>query len=511
MSDTSFTPYLEMSLHDLPELSFKSGLNDISNSVDAIGNLVELCIPENKMQLSDKMEAIVNKTAITMEAMRNTQEYYPYFKSLDKLSSKLGENVLAIFNVLKDEVQPQVESLKEAVLKLRQEKLEADNKTVILTNNPKINTDFTTLDWDLYINRVGGPQHIVDEFKRITGGYGANFDFSDIRGALRHLIVDEIKLDPKALADCQNRLHTVSNVVPAQEIDHLFEMILDPYTFSAALHSYTDKCLHTNLFADCINTIVPVLDHQHDLVARFKNIALNLPEEYIDKIHVNMDKLLDLQMVCAYEFMILRKHFGSAILIDKKTINKDLYPDFQSRKGDLDKLGKYLAVYMNASEVADTGVTIDQIEEVDDTLDENWTEMVASFTKNSNSILRQYNLLSLRDTLHTYLKSIPVDKLPEGMNNEQFYLLKKHLINAYCNALDANADNNLENVLYSFVIDTYYDGTMVGTAHRLFGTEMVNQIRNNNTLDDASYGLIDAKVAAAICATFIVNELCDVK
>ena len=341
--NTSFLAQLESSLHDLPDVFFKADLNGISNNVNTIGDLIEFKIPNKSMDSDERANLILSKASMYIEAMHHSPEYYGYFQSLDKLANKLGETILSTFNVLKNEVTPEVDKLKSEVEQLVATKLHEDGKAIVLENTGKINTKYNILERDKLINRVGGAQMIVDKFKNLSQGYGINFNMSDLNNVVRRLeLEEEIVLDPEAEKDTEERIEEVSNVVPDEEIKELFKLVKSKYEYTKKVHEFLATTINTNVVSKAIEFITPILDHQYDVVRRFKNVALNLPEEYINKIHANVDKVLELYDTAAYTYLVLRKHFGGSLIIDHNTLNNDQMEEFKSKGGKLEDVTKYL-------------------------------------------------------------------------------------------------------------------------------------------------------------------------
>ena len=509
--NTSFNAQLESSLLDLPDVFFKDNLDGISNNVNTIGDMVELKLPEKGMDFEERAGLILGKASMYIEAMHNSPEYYGYFKSLDTIAHRLGQSVLATFNVLKNEITPEVDKLKAEVEKLVATRLQQDGKNIVLENTGKISTNYNILEWENLISRVGGAQMIVDKFKTLSDGYSINFNMSDLNNVVRKLELDEeIVLDPEAEKDTEERIEEVSNVVPDEEIKELFKLVRDKYAYAKAAHNLISATLNTNVSSKALELITPILDHQYDVVRRMKNVALNLPEEYINKIHANIDKVLAMFDTAAYAYLVLRKHYGASLVIDTNTINGDQMDEFKSKGGKLEDVTKYLMVYYPTGNIPDTGIDISTMMKAKQDTDNKYGAMMSSMISNRNAILRQYNNAALRDTLNKYLMEMPVNKLPDNTNNEQFMQMKKGLVLKACNSLDASEDENMDNVLYAFVINTHYEGTAVMEAHNLFGAEMVKQIEANKDINNDTYSMIDAKVAASMCANFIANELLEV-
>ena len=113
---------------------------------------------------------------------------------------------------------------------------------------------------------------------------------------------------------------------------------------------------------------------------------------------------------------------------------------------------------------------------------------------------------ALPDLVHDFFKCGE-----EIRGAEEF--LKMHAIDVKkaVQRIDTTSDDNLENVLYHFVINLWHKGTPVESAHRLFGEEVIKQLNVNGDIADKDADLIDVSVAAAIAADFLVNNLLIIK
>lgn len=510
-----FLPMLEDTLDTLPDVLFNPGVTDIATAVNAIGDAMEVRLPMSNMDEKARASEIVRQVIETYDSLKSCPEHVGCFLPLTQLSNNLGTNMINIFNILKSSVRPEVESLKESILGKTTALLEAENLGVLVTPNAEPSTDFFIVNWDQYVNRFGGVQSIIDAFKDLTQ-YGSNLSITDIGIALdsAKFRIEALQINPETEDDILRRVkERTADEFQRERVDQIYRLITDPYLFNGFVVETLSRSVSSNVYPPIINACIAAIEDIYPVVNIFKSTPLDVTEDLLGRIQSNIEVLLNVFHLIAYLLLVMRKHYTEALIIDVKMINGDVLPNFESEGGSLKDVSIFLQVYYTSKQIGVpfSGIKGREVLETKQDAAALYDQLTNAHLMQASTIKNGVIIRAAREIMADHIQSADPSRLPENTSVEDFFRIKKPLIQIMLNRFDSGEDKHLENILYDFVLSLWYDGTMVQTAHELFGSEIVRQLEASSDIDNETLALVDARVAATICANFIMKEICVVK
>ena len=499
---------------EIPNLCFRNDLAEFSQAVDCLGDRMELSLPGNLPEAAE-LSTVVTQILDKYNALRDCPEHTRYFTAIYTVANNLGERIANVFQILKSSVQPEVEDLKEQIVNKSEEIMRENGTNVSLLHEPELIKEFTQFDSDAVFNSFGGVQFILDEYKALTGT-DADMSISTITYGLsivRPNIVT-VQMTDEARVDCLERLKKMyynegTGEAIEEDITRTFNMVTDNYA-GAELISFLHSTTVRNDFAHDLWTAIGYTKSILPILEVVRKTPFNLPEEHINQIHANIDTLMKVFALMQMAIVVLAHMFENAVLIDERTVCEQNYQKYLEEGGTKEDLAKFLFVFYTSKNfpLPNTGVSAEEIKASKATVETEFSALNTSIELNANFLRRSTIVAAAKDVLTSYIASVSEDRLPEGMSPETFAQEKKYLIQRCLNSIDVDENNHLENCLFSFVIDLWHEGTIVQTAHKLFGQETMRQLNISNDLSEEQLTLVDARVATELAASFIVDNLC---
>ena len=514
--DKAFTSALGplLSEGELPDLCFRSDLAEFSQAVDCLGDRMELSIPGNLTAEAEESVAIT-QVLDKYNALRDCPEHARYFSTIHAVASNLGERISNVFQILKSSVQPEVEDLKEQILAKSEDIMRENGTNVSLLQELELVKEFNQFDPDAVFNSFGGVQFVMDEYKALTGTE-ATLNISALTYGLSVIrpTITTVQMTDEAKADCLERLLKMyanegTGAAIEDDVKKTFEMVTDNYA-GAELISFLHGVTVRNDFARDLQTAIGYTKSILPILEIVRKTPFNLPEEHVNQIHANIDTLMKVFSLMQLAIVILAYMFKDAVLIDEHTVCEQNYQKYLEQGGTKDDLAKFLFVFYTSKNIPlpNTGVSAEEIQAAKETANTEFSALNTSIELNANSLRRSTIVAAAKDILMAHIEGVSEDRLPEGMSVDTFVQDKKYLVQRCLNSIDVDENNHLENCLFSFVIDLWHEGTIVQTAHNLFGQETMKQLNISNDLSDEQLTLIDARVASELAASFIVDNLC---
>ena len=514
----SFRYLLGDSLKTLPRIYFNPDVAEIATAVNAIGDAIEIRTEFSTGQNDETENAIARQVFESYDKLKLNPEFSSCFHPLSKLANNIGESIVGIFNLLRTSVRPEVEALRESVDARMAQLMDQENLTATVTPNTEINTDYTIMDWDSIINSQGGVAVLTSAISEYLNGYTPTAGMNDLTVLLNSslLVIKDLAIDPDTAADIQSRVsQRLSPTTDVQVVRDIMELVTSPYAFDRLVASHLRAALTTTDYASLLIKLMSVIVDFYPVVEVFKSTPLNVSDELLDDIQNNIEVLKKFTTICAYLILVMRNHYSGALVIDAKMLNGDTVEEFTNAGGTFEDISKYLqAFYFSGKKnipIPFRGIAGADIIEKKETANAEYTQMAQTHLLQASSIRHAVMARALKSVLTDHIQSASSSRMPEQMSIDEFYHSKKHLVQRAMNRLDITEDQHLDNILYDFVLTLWYDGSMVKTAHELFGTEIIRQMEATSDLDSETLALVDARVAAAICANFLVKEILVVK
>lgn len=510
----AFLPMLRDHISELPNMRFRSDVVDITSSLNGIGDAISLKIPAMSGGETEKM--ILEQTIAAYDSLKSCPQHREYFNKLNSLASSLGESLVTVFQTLRSSVRPEVESLMEATSAKTSELLEKNENIVELNGQltaAQPTPNFINVNWDMELNKAGGENVIADAYRDMTS-YEPSKNFTDVQVGLDAMrpAVTQMNIDEETKEDMQQRLEDGATGEDQAGIEAIFKMATDPYAFSEFIHSQLNMStapafgatLRNNLSA--LNTIYPALK-------KVQSTPLNISEDMQNEWTANLSAIDKVMWLINYQLVCFRKYYNGALIIDETTVNGDMYGEFMNQGGSDQLIANYLAANfaMPNIPVPNSGVATEAVLQGKDNADQQVNEKRAAVNLSLVTLKASATNAALKEVLVQHLKATDPSRLPDNVGLEEFVEMKMPLVESTVNGMDSSNGSYLEHTLYNFVLQLWYDGTMVQTAHELFGAEMVKQLTLKQDLSEAELNVVDATVASTIVSKFLMNNLCTFK
>ena len=499
-----------------PRVTFKSSLVDLAQTVNTIGDLLELKLPMESQDIKEAntKQYIAQQVMHQYDELKTCPQHTAVFSTLNKIASSIGDNISSVFQVLQTSVQPEVESLRDQIDEKTKALIREDGTNVALLQDASLNTNFNTISFTNTLDEFGGAEEISRAFHDTTG-YEATNNINDLLAGINilQLRIDEVALGDEAIADIVSRVkEKVESRYSEEQIKELLSILTVSYDFQAFVAQHLSSVFHArlcNVLCDniaCVKTFEP-------LIETFRSTPFNLPDELLDQIHANIEVLNKVIVLMKYSILVFDKIFSNTLIINETTLHQENMNAFLEAGGTKDDIAKFIFVYYTTKHlmVPDTGIAKDEVQQYKDKVEEEFASLNTSYQINADSLRRATLVRAARDVLQEYLLNTEVTRLPEGVSPEQFAQDHKYLVDKCVNNLDVREDSHLENCLFTFIIELWHDHSVVRAAHELFGAETLRQLEVNPDLSDDQLQLIDARVAAALASKFVIENLCDLR
>lgn len=505
----SFAVLLNEHADELVNAKFKANITELNTALSFIMDAVSIRTDSADGDI-DKA-ALVEQITSTYAQLAADPANAQYFAIIDKIAAGIGTNVVNIFNVLSTQIAPEVEDLANSIKERAKAILLEKGQEAVA--NESLQPNFKVMEWDKTLNMIGGLESIHQKYES-QYGYAPSGLPADLGFALqmkKRPQITQMNIHPDTKADILERFYEkAGNPSQRKAMLHLYEAVTDTYAFNAVLDTtagrlYDSPDLPGAIAATCkaIDTLYPML-----LVAR--KIPLNITTETQETLSKNFDALESAFDLMGLGLEAARKNYRNAVVIDKQVLNGDNM-QFYKEKLSPELVTKYLRlIYKAGISVPITGISGSLIAEEAADVEAKYAEVEQEQTENAITIQQAALQEAGTEILTSYLAATPEDRLPEGCNLEQFVNANRGLINTYLTQLNASGDSNLQSLLFGFIIEVHYNGTMVKTAHQLMGQEMIRQLEINKDLQSGDMDMIDITVAAKLISKFIVDELVDI-
>lgn len=503
-------------LSDLPDLFFKSTVTEISTAVNALGDAIEIRLPQSNMTDKAMETEVANQVFAAYDKLKENPELGQYFSPLSKLANDLGVTIVNVFGILRTGVKPEVDALRESVLGRTTEILEQENYDVLVSPNATLSTDFFIVNWDELVNKQGGISVVTDAMREYLKGYSTMASINDLRILISSqiLTIRPFSINTDTAGDILDRVkNRLNDDVQKASVDTIFDLITDKYSFDKLVTNILGRAVASNEYGQILNSAIALLSDLYPVYEVFRTTPLDVTDEVLCDIQDNLTVLGKFFMSVAYLLLVMRQHFSTALVVSDRMLNNDNLQTFGTDGGTMEDVAKYMRVFYETKNipVPFNGIPGSEIIEMRERATEAYNQLTQTHLMQASTIRHSIMTRAIRDILSDYIRSADVSRLPAQMSIEDFYRVKQHLVQDASNRLDISEDHHLDNILYDFVLSLWYEGTMVKTAHSLFGTEIVRQMEATTELDNETLALVDARVAAAICANFIMTEICTVR
>ena len=498
---------------NLIPITFKSTVD-----ISSITKIIEDCVAFKANSSSTVDDAnpidtasIIEQIANAYDGIKKCPEHSACFEDISSIANKLGENINNVFNVLSSVINPEVENLIENI-KTKMNDILVANKNEIVINEKLDTSHLRRLVWATYLNVLGGIDSLVNSFNAIYG-HEPTYQPADLNYALTHtdLNIESMQIHPETRAAMLNLvLAKAGNAEQKQSIMFLFDTLTDPFRFNELVNSTIGSLLDDRTMSKGLQAICRAIETLYPVVSLFRNTTFDITDEMADVINRNIDRLESLFKIMGIAIAIARYNYKDALMIDVDLINVDNEDKFHEAGGTDEDIVKFMRTFYNNPErftLPTVGVSVDEIVGAKKNVNERYDLEEQSKLKNAAMIQHSALIQATNEVMEQYLVSIPNEKIPANEDRDTFLRYAVNKVKAASAFIMSDGDNNLSSVLFNIIIDLFYHDTILGTAHEMFGEELIKQVELNSDVDENVTSMIDVTVASRIISKFLVDHI----
>lgn len=498
---------------DLPDVIFKSSLVDVAQAVNTLGDLVELkVLPDHPEAEHDR---IVHQVLKQYDALKSCPQHHAIFAMLNKVASSLGENIASVFQILQTSVHPEVEALHERVMEKVNLVFQENKDSMPLLRDPSENMTFDTVSFTSIIDSFGGLNEVLQTIRDMTG-YDPSLSLTDLATIVNIVQpqIDDLSIHEETKSDILRRVKEKFDGKEADsDIEKMFLLLTDSYEFKTFVKKYLVNPTEGNDHAAMLQANIAAYMINMPMVEVFQSTPFNISDDLMDRLHANISRMQSVMHLLKYSICIFAQMFQNVLILSETLVNQDMLMKFYEQGGKKEDILRFIYIFYVSKNilVPSSGISMEEVQQEIPRVTEEFVKFQTTQQMNFASIRRDTFVTSLKDTLMEYLASVEESRLPEGMSLEMFVESKKYLVSQCANTLAVHDETYLENALFTFIIELWYDNTIIRTAHELFGTETLRQLEVSTELSEDQLRLVDARVAAALAAKFVVSQFCTKK
>ena len=513
---TSYISTFSEEITNLPQVHVRSEVTEVAAEANAVGEAIELrthTIGVNPTNTT--LEAVVEDVIKQYQALKANPEFESVFNSFDRLAAKIGEQIGSVFNILTTVITPEVESLRSTIEARMETLLRQDNKEIIIDSAKTEPTPITfkVCDWDNTLACMGGSNVVRDNFQDIART-SLTGDARDLRIDLNR---DDLRIQPLNIADdvADGLFAHIAEQVGDQAPDYreLFDIALGRNASVGAdfIPANTIRAFMNG--SDVYQVVVQASDiitRYADRVESLKKFSLNTNDETLTRYLTNLEIINRQLVMAAYTLMICREHYRDALVLSYDVLNSDLIEAMHTEALSENDVSVYIqSVYdqQNATSFPVAGISIATIKANLENARNLVAEQRKDLLKNAELIRNQYRFRAVREVLAEHIQQTEQSRIPSGMTMNDFVTANLRLLESFITHLDSTDDNNLQNFLYHFVIETYYPGSIVASVHQLFGTTLTDTLKVKPEITQTDIASVNLTVAAKLAADFLFKEI----
>ena len=504
------------SIEKLNKINFKKTVD-----ISAITKIIEDCVAfkTNESSSIDDEKSIdaryiYEQIANAYDAVKKCPEHEKCFEEISEIANKLGENVVNIFNILSTVINPEVENLVESIKKRTATILEESGNEIVVQKDIKTDA-LTRMTWATYINILGGIENLINTYKALYG-HDFNFTPADVDYAITHsdLKVELMNIHPETRSGMLSAVsEKAGNGEQRQAVGFLFDVLTDPFRFNELFKSTVIATIDNRTMSSGLQVTCRAVENLYPVLRLFRETTFDITDEMNDVLSANIERVETLFKILGFTIAAARYNYKDALMIDINLINSDNEEKFHEAGGTDEDIVKYMRTFYKDSghfSLPTVGLTVDEIINAKPEVDERYK--IEEQTKLKNSEMLQHSVLiqATNEVMESYLLSTPDEKIPENEDKESFLRYAVDKSKAATAFIMTDGDNNLSSVLFNIIIDLFYHDTILGTAHEMFGEELIKQAKLNDNIDENITSQIDVTVASRIVSKFLVDHVLDI-
>ena len=520
---SGYTWLLAENIDQLPNVTFNPNITELSSEFKCIAENLELRADADNVNLDTSK--LVTAQCEQYNKLKANPELELAFGAFDKLASKLSSEIGSVFQILANTIHPEVEQLTREIDERLVQLLKADNKEVVLNID---NTEITPLEfefvrWDDLIHQFGGEDVIISSFQGLMGSSALNFgtsDFSFTSDTREKLCItfsgDESTIKgldslDKTLAEYKEQFSDCPEKY--QNLEETLQLLLGRYG-EFRLPKPVNLYLSGNPLATVFNTTVDFIKKHIDCIPLIKKMTFNFNNFAQQLLTHNLEALENQLTLCAYLLLICRKSYHDILIIGGKQLNGDLAEAMQESQLTFNDITIFLMFVHRQDTVELTDNDDYSLKDIKDAIEDAHKfieQRRRNLLTNATATQITYKHRAVSEILVEYLENTDVTRVPMSTPVDQFIHSQRVVLESRLRSLDSGDDNNLNSFLYKFIIDTYYSGTIIATAHELFGKEMTELLQTKASFDGQDVDKVNISVAAKLAANFLMSTIIQIQ
>lgn len=500
-----YSAYLANDLRQLPNLKFR---DELALDHEIIFNAVmDRCDPRKLNDPTTRVSEVLK----AYQAVKDSPEYQGVIDNFYDSTRKLSQSLKQAYHLLSDEITTEVDNISEET----DTRLIDDPEEVEPTEDGEAIAaeKMHVFDWNRSLATLGGAETIRT--------YGKNvFQSKDITDSEVHRILhsehcraqviemtSEIKQELARAVKrvCKGDSELTFNALAAMET------ATTPNRFNEAVH-YIDALDTPNISAalNHVNEFVHTVGVAIDTVSK---TTFNL-SDYTSKIlHDNINKVKNLTMVAGYGLLLAREHYRNTLVINPTLVNCDTLNDYSRAGGTLGDAYNYVKRQFSFDANGAfpvTGITPQDILNNKARL-KSLSQEEKAIHQRQSAKMKTYRLKqSLLASMENYLERLPDEMLPEQANRRDYVNAKMRIARQFVDRLDATPDENRDSILFDFVLEANYPGTILRYLHHRLAEEVVAEINKTDgttELDPNTRDEVTANVSSEVATDFVTDNL----
>jgi len=447
---------------------------------------------------------------------------YDYLKNI---GMKLADTYKTSVGILKGSVTKEVKSLSEEIFSLAahnaQERLQVCKIDGNLKQAAKV---YTTLEVDPSIAEM-----ITPALKTILQQAGITTVDKVGRTNFRYLLKETIEtseefVSPESAERISEQLFemikTESNNPFERDIAHA--MVNESAYYSLIAKVFHGGNLTNGISSAAIKNALSYLKAYASIGDKLKFRDLDILDRDIQLLEHRKNRIGQIQVFAATMLLLAQSYYADALVISHDILNKHKVEEFYKMGGTLEDITGYLRLNHNQDKddalysechhynIPPAGISFEQfvreLPETKMTLGKKIEGMMASM----ESIRHTAMCDTFRNTMLKYVRTAAeTNNIPSGMTDKQFIERSIYKINKAQQLLSTSPDNNMEDVLHNFILDTWYSNTLVSTIYHRLGARVVRELTRNDSLDDIAINKLHLAVQADIVADYAIRAFAE--
>jgi hypothetical protein len=189
-------------------------------------------------------------------------------------------------------------------------------------------------------------------------------------------------------------------------------------------------------------------------------------------------------------------------------INNQELNEFSKNNGKAEDIGRYIRAYYHSTDIPVAGVSTSLVLSTKDKVNELITSSDVKIKSKARVLLAKSTANAYMHILNQYLLNLDDSRIPEGMTQKEFYQMKFYIINRTVDNINSS-DENVEDALYRFLLETFYKNSIVQKLYVYMGKEYPKILTQYDNIDeDTVLKIVDNYVVAALVSEYLIAVHC---